>query len=53
MAPLTAAILDANIIEIHLTIDKKQNFVDNNVSFDPNELKQLTNFIKLSKQIKK
>ena len=53
IAPLTAAILDTNIIEIHLTIDKKQNFVDNNVSFDPNELKQLTNFIKLSKQIKK
>ena len=53
MAPLTAAILDTNIIEIHLTIDKKQNFVDNNVSFDPNELKQLTNFIKSSKQIKK
>lgn len=53
IAPLTAAILGANIIEIHITIDKKRNFVDNNVSFDPNELKQLTNFIALSEGIKK
>lgn len=53
IAPLTAAILGANIIEIHITIDKKRNFVDNNVSFDPNELKQLTNFIALSEEIKK
>jgi sialic acid synthase SpsE len=53
IAPLTAAILGTNIIEIHITIDKKRNFVDNHVSFDPNELKQLTNFITLSKGIKK
>jgi sialic acid synthase SpsE len=53
MAPLTAAILGANIIEIHITIDKKRNFVDNNVSFDPDELEQLSNFISLSEEIKK
>ena len=52
MAPLNAAILGADIIEIHITIDKKHNFVDNNVSFDPDELKQLTSYISLSKKIK-
>ena len=52
MAPLNAAILGADIIEIHITIDKKYNFVDNNVSFDPDELKQLTSYISLSKKIK-
>jgi len=53
IAPLTAAILGAKTIEIHITIDKKHDFIDNNVSFDPNELKQLTNFILFSEKIKK
>ena len=53
MAPLNAAILGANIIEIHITKDKKHDFVDNNVSFEPEELKQLTTFISLSREIKK
>ena len=38
-APLTAATLGANIIEVHVTEDKTKDYVDNNVSFDFSELK--------------
>src|SRR3989442_2315571 len=34
IAPLTAVILGAKIIEIHITSDKSKNFIDNNVSLD-------------------
>ena len=41
LAPLSAAILGAEMIEIHTTLDKKRDFVDNSVSFDHNELSKL------------
>jgi len=53
IAPLTASILGAEIIEIHITSDKSKDFVDNNVSFDYNELTELVNSIRLSEKIKK
>ena len=53
LAPLTAAILGAEIIEIHLTSDKSKDFIDNVVSFDYNELKQLNQLIRDSEKIKK
>ena len=52
IAPLTAAILGANIIEIHVTVDKNKNFIDNAVSFDVSEVKELIRLIKLAKKIK-
>ena len=53
IAPLTASVLGAEIIEIHITSDKKKNFIDNNVSFDYKELEELVSLIKLSQKIKK
>ncbi len=53
LAPLTASILGAEIIEIHITSDKKSNFIDNNVSFDYAELTELMSLIKISEKIKR
>jgi sialic acid synthase SpsE len=53
MAPLTAAILGAEIIEVHITSDKTKNFFDNNVSFDYNELEYLLKLIRVSEDIRK
>jgi len=53
LAPLTANILGSEIIEIHITSDKSKDFVDNNVSFDYEELKQLVELLRLSEKIKK
>lgn len=51
IAPLTAVILGAKILEIHITSDRSKNFIDNNVSLDYAELKDLIQMIHLSKQI--
>ena len=48
-APLTAVNLGAKIIEIHFTSDKSKNFIDNNVSFDYAEIKELVNLIRTTK----
>lgn len=53
LAPLTAAIIGAKIIEVHLTSDKSKDFIDNNVSFDYSELRQLTTLIRLAEKIKR
>ena len=53
IAPISAAILGAKIIEIHVTSDKEKNFVDNNVSLDFRELKEVCQQIRLSEEIKK
>ena len=46
LAPVTAVMLGANIIEVHITSDKEKNFIDNPVSFDYNELEQMVNQIR-------
>ena len=46
-APIKAAKLGSKIIEVHITSSKSRNFLDNNVSFDYNELSTLTKEIRL------
>ena len=53
LAPLTAAILGSEIIEVHITSDKTKDFVDNNVSFDYKELKELVQLIHITEKIKR
>lgn len=53
LAPLTAVILGAEIIEIHITSDKTKNFFDNNVSFDYDDLENLLKLIRLAEPIKR
>lgn len=53
IAPLTAAIMGGKIIEIHITVDKSKDFLDNNVSFDYSELTELVSLIRASEKIKK
>ena len=53
LAPLTAVLLGAKIIEVHITSDKSKDFLDNDVSFDYSELKQLTTLIRLAEKIKR
>jgi sialic acid synthase SpsE len=52
LAALTAKILGAKILEIHITSDKSKNFFDNNVSFDYTELTDLVKLVRLVEQIK-
>ena len=52
IAPLASVILGCQIIEIHITVDKNKDFIDNNVSFDLEELSSLMNLIQQYKQIK-
>lgn len=51
--PLTSAILGAEIIEVHVTSDKSKDFIDNNVSFDYNQLDTLVSLIRSSERIRK
>ena len=44
-APVNAAKNGAEIIEIHITSDKTRDFIDNNVSFDYNQLSELVSQI--------
>ena len=53
VAPLTAAILGAEIIEVHVTSNKTNDFVDNPVSFDFEELSSLMKLIYSYEKIKK
>ena len=53
IAPLTAAILGANIIEVHITSDKSKDFFDNNVSFEYTELSELVRLIRCFEKIPK
>jgi len=53
MAPLTAAVLGSKIIEIHITSNKSKNFIDNNVSFDYDELSNLLQLIRETQKIKR
>ena len=53
VVPLAAAILGAQIIEVHTTLDKKKNFIDNSVSFDFSELEMLVSMIRDSENIKR
>jgi N,N'-diacetyllegionaminate synthase len=45
-APLEAIRLGSKILEIHITSDKNGDFIDNNVSFDYSEMKQIGKYTK-------
>ncbi|MCV0393563.1 MAG: N-acetylneuraminate synthase family protein [Nitrosopumilus sp.] len=51
IAPITAAVCGARIIEVHITSDKTRSFVDNPVSFDLNELRLLLEYIRKIERI--
>lgn len=51
IAPLTSVILGARIIEVHITLDKLKDFIDNSVSFEPSELMELVEKIRKSEKI--
>jgi len=53
IAPLTSVILGGKIIEIHITSNKTMNFIDNNVSFDYDEINELIKLIRLAERIRK
>lgn len=53
LAPLTAAILGSEIIEVHITADKSKDFIDNSVSFNYEELRELLRQLRDSEKIKK
>lgn len=53
IAPITAAILGTQIIEVHITSDNSRDFADNNVSFNYLELNDLIKSIRLSEKITK
>ena len=53
IAPLTAVIVGAQILEIHMTSDKTKDFVDNVVSFDYQELKNLVKYIRECESIRR
>ncbi len=52
IAPITAAILGASIVEVHVTQDKSKDYIDNNVSFDFRELEYLVGQIRLVERMK-
>ena len=51
--PITSAILGAEIIEVHVTSNKINDFVDNPVSFDFKDSKKMIDLINSAKKIKK
>ena len=53
IAPITAAILGSKIIEIHISANRTLDYIDNNVSFDFNELSEIVSQIRLSEKIQK
>ena len=51
LAPLSAVILGAKMIEIHVTSNKAKDFVDNPVSFDTIETEELITLIRRAEKI--
>ena len=46
IAPMKIIDLKLDILEIHITSDKNKNFIDNNVSFDYSEMKEIGKYAK-------
>ena len=53
LAPLSAVILGAKMIEIHVTSNKDKDFIDNSVSFDTNETRKLVTLIRYAEKMRR
>ena len=53
LAPLSAVVLGAQMIEIHVTSNKDKDFIDNPVSFDTNETRNLMALIRQAEKIQR
>lgn len=53
LVPVMSTILGSEIIETHVTLDKNKDFIDNNVSFDFDEMKELVKQIRIVDKITK
>ena len=53
LVPVMASVLGSEIIEVHVTIDKKRDFIDNNVSFDFEEMSEIVRQIRIVEKIKR
>ncbi len=53
IAPITAVLLGADMIEVHTTLDKKGDYVDNSVSFENNDLSKLVNSVRDIERIRR
>ena len=53
MVFITAAILGAEMLEIHVTPDKEKNYFDNPVSFDTIETRNLMTLIHQAEKIQR
>ena len=51
LAPLSAVMLGAKMIEIHVTSNKDKDFMDNPVSFDTNETRKLVSLIRYAEKM--
>jgi len=51
--PITAVVLGAKIVEIHITSNKSKDFVDNNVSFDYDQLRSIVKQVRLVEKIRR
>ena len=53
LAPLSAVILGAKMIEIHVTSNKDKDFIDNPVSFDTSETEKLITLIRYAEKMRR
>jgi N,N'-diacetyllegionaminate synthase len=50
-APMKVIDLKSEILEVHITSNKRDNFIDNNVSFDYSDMKEISKYAKSKKVI--
>ena len=53
LAPLSAVMLGAKMIEIHVTSNKDKDFIDNSVSFETNETRKLVTLIRYAEKMRR
>jgi len=53
LAPLSAVVLGAQMIEIHVTSNKDKDFIDNPVSFDTSETEKLITLIRYAEKMRR
>ena len=53
LIPIVASVLGSEIIEVHVTLDKKMDFIDNNVSLDFSDFKEMIRQIRIVEKLRK